>query len=137
MMNICFKNELGGKNGQKSLRFKKAEAQSYMNFIKIFFKTVKRELLRVINQIRNRKEVTDIKAFNLHVHLFKMVCSKGHNSNSIIKQKVLEDYVLITSDTSLRFLKTSYVDLSLLPFLTRLVSLNERNVANQVQLDFQ
>lgn len=61
-----------------------------------------------------------------------MVCSKGHNSNSIIKQKVLEDYVLITSDTSLRFLKTSYVDLSLLPFLTRLVSLNERNVANQV-----
>lgn len=80
MINICFKNELKKKKWPQisENRFKKVEAQSYMNFVKIFFKTVKRELLRVINQIKNRKEVTDVKAFNLHVHLFKMVCSKGH-----------------------------------------------------------
>lgn len=82
-MKICFKNELKKWPQISKNRIKNVEAQGYMNFVKIFLKTVKRGLLRLVNWSKNRKkEVTDVTAFNLHVCLFKMgFLSKWQNSN--------------------------------------------------------
>lgn len=46
------------KNGYKSLknRIRNVEAQSYMNFMKTFLKTVKRGLLGVVKWIKTRKK---------------------------------------------------------------------------------
>lgn len=83
MMNICFKNQLKKCPQISKNRIKNVEAQSYMSYVKIFLKTVKKGLLRAVNWSKNRKkEVTDGRAFNLYVHLFKMVFySNWQNSN--------------------------------------------------------
>lgn len=82
-MNICFKNELKKWPQISKNRIRNGEALSYVNFVKIFFKTVKRGLLRVVKWSKTRKkEITDGIALNLHVHLLKMVfyCNQ-QNSN--------------------------------------------------------